>query len=68
LEREGKKDKAKEVYDSLVNELEKGGSDSSTPFAGRVTAELCSLVWITYMRFLRRAFSVKASREVNPSI
>lgn len=63
-ESQGNKEKAKSIYDDLVQSLERAGSDDSSPFSGSVTPDLSSLVWITYMRFLRRAFSTKASREV----
>lgn len=63
-ERQGNTEAAKAIYDALVQALDRGSSDATAPFSGRVTESLSSLVWITYMRFLRRAVSVKASREV----
>ena len=64
-ESQGNKEKAKGIYDALVESLDRGSTDTTSPFSGRVTDALSALVWITYMRFLRRAFSIKASREVN---
>ena len=64
-ENQGNKEKAKGIYDALVESLDRGSTDATSPFSGRVTDALSALVWITYMRFLRRAFSIKASREVN---
>lgn len=67
-EQEGLKDESKEIYELLMQSLDLASSNPSSlqtdPFLDSSLSQLTSLVCITYMRFLRRAFSVKASREM----
>lgn len=65
-------EKAKDIYEELVKCLESKdtsteGEASAKPkdkFVGLDLNNQSSLVWITYMRFLRRVENVKTSREV----
>eukprot|EP00210_Caulerpa_lentillifera_P008433 g8045.t1 len=66
-EQDGHQDEAKEIYELLMQSLDLASSNPAhqpNPFLGTNLNQLTSLVWITYMRFLRRAVSVKASREM----
>ncbi|CAD7699774.1 unnamed protein product [Ostreobium quekettii] len=68
-ESEGHIEKAKDVYEELVRCLEgmeekEEGSRSKDRLAGVDLSDQAALIWITYMRFLRRAETQKTSREL----
>ena len=69
-ESEGHIEKAKDVYEDLVRCLEgreekEEGSRTKDRLVGVDLSDQSALVWITYMRFLRRAETLKTSREVS---
>lgn len=65
-------EKAKDIYEELVKCLEskdtngegEAGAKPKDKFVGLDLNNQSALVWITYMRFLRRVENVKTSREV----
>lgn len=71
---DGQIEKAKDIYEELVKSLEgRGNSVGESNTAMKLKDKQCNidvvdqpaLVWITYMRFLRRVENVKTSREVH---